>query len=168
MRPFTDREFDKLPMIFLVDDSKPWDPSVLNSTSSSEEYWLNSHPKPTNNNSNFPMTRDYLPCTVLLSDVSWTFDAWGDNPAKLGNQEVIVFEHPPPDVDEAIELQIEQPCRRRCRLRVGPQKSLRTSMFDTNNDRSRLCNQEGSMCIFVWVWTTGQVACVCSYHLCAE
>ena len=35
IRRFTDHKFDKLPMIFLADDSKPWDPSVLNSTSSS-------------------------------------------------------------------------------------------------------------------------------------
>ena len=107
MRPFTDHEFDKLPTIFLTDNSKPWDPSVLHSTSSSKEYWLNSHPEPTNNNPNFLMTGDYLHHTVLLSDVIWTFNAWGDNPAKLGDREVIVFEHPAPDADEAIELEIE-------------------------------------------------------------
>ena len=107
MCPFTDREFDKLPTIFLADNSKLWDPSVLNSTASSDEYWLNLHPEPTNNNPNFSMTGDYLCCTVLSSDVAWTFNAWGDNPADPSDREVIVFEHPMPKEDNAIELEIE-------------------------------------------------------------
>ena len=139
MRPFTDREFEELPTIFLADNSKPWDPSVLDSTLSSEEYWLISHPEPTNNNPNFLMTGDYLRCTVLSSDVTWTFDAWGDNPAKLGEEEVIVFEHPVQDKDEPIELQIEGDIPELASLQdddnsVSPSKSDNTSTTYCNLD----------------------------------
>ena len=106
MRPFTDHEFDELPTIFLADESKPWNPSVLNSTSSSEDYWLKSHPQPTNNNPSFLMTGDYLRRSVLLSDVAWTFDAWEDKSAKPSDEDVIVVEHPAQDTDESIEIEI--------------------------------------------------------------
>ena len=35
------------------------------------------------------------------------FDAWGDNLAEPDDKEVIIFDHPDPDEDEAIELEIE-------------------------------------------------------------
>ena len=53
------------------------------------------------------MTGDYLRRTVLSSKVAWTFNAWGDNPAALDDKEVIVFDHPDPDEDKAIKLEIE-------------------------------------------------------------
>ena len=107
MRPFTDREFDKLPTIFLADDSMPWDPSVLDGTPSSDEYWLSSHPEPKNHNPNFSMTGDYLRRTVLSSEIAWTFDAWGDNPMTPSDEEIIVFEHPPPK-GRGIEIVVDE------------------------------------------------------------
>ena len=53
------------------------------------------------------MTGDCLCCTVLLSDVAWTFDIWEGNPAEPSDKEVIVFKHPTPKEDNAIELEIE-------------------------------------------------------------
>ena len=107
IRPYTDHKFNKLPTILLADNSNNWNPSFLNSTSSQDEYWLGSHPEPTNHNPNFLMTGEYLHCTVLLSDIAWTFDAWGDHSAETSDKEIIIFEHPTPNENEAIKLETE-------------------------------------------------------------
>ena len=96
MRPFTDEERDTLPHIFMADDSKPWDPSVLDNTLTDETSWLDSFPEPKNNNPSFDITGNYNKRTNL--HVSWSFDPWGEgteNGPSTSDEDVIVFDNEP-------------------------------------------------------------------------
>jgi hypothetical protein len=70
LRPFTDAEWDTLPIIFLSDDSKEWDPTVLDNTLTDDEYWLASHPAPQNPYSEFDNQGNYRHRSVYSSE--WT------------------------------------------------------------------------------------------------
>ena len=76
MRPFTDHEWETLPVIFMADDSKPWDPSVLNNNLSDDQDWWEAKPQPDNPYQDFTKTGDFKHCSVYMSE--WSWDPWGD------------------------------------------------------------------------------------------
>ena len=92
IRPFTDQELEELPIILLGDDSKPWDPTILNNNLLDEEYWLNSHPESVNHNPNFSLTNNYLHQTIITSKVAWSFDPWGATKFNKNGEDTIIFE----------------------------------------------------------------------------
>ena len=109
IRPFTDQELDDLPTIFLGDDSKPWDPTVLDNNLLDDDYWLNSHSEPVNHNPNFSLTGDYLRRTVMNHDGAWSFDPWGATNPDENGEDIIVFEEAEePTFDEFEEPVFEE------------------------------------------------------------
>ena len=83
------------------------------------------------------MTGEHLRCTVLSSDVAWTFDAWGDNPHEPGDEEGIIFEHPTSNKDKVIELVIETDVPKLMSL---PDDNVSVSSDGSNNTSESYCD----------------------------
>ena len=78
IRPFSDEEWETLPQVFMADDSKPWDPRVMDNTLSDDQEWLESQPPPSNPYQDFDQEGTYKERSVYLAELpNWSWDVWG-------------------------------------------------------------------------------------------
>ena len=85
MRPYTDKEWEDLPHVFLGLPDIEWDPRVLDSRLTDDQEWLSSQEPPADwpPNPNFDIVGDYTRRTHHTSvntSQSWTWNPWEDNP----------------------------------------------------------------------------------------
>ena len=92
--PFTYHKWEMLPTVFMADDSKDWDPQVLDYTLTGDQQWAELLRPPQNPYHDYNNTGAYFHWSVYMSKCLWNL--WKDNDQTPDdadeNKHIVIFE----------------------------------------------------------------------------